>query len=243
MSPAFTIVVAWLWVAAPTPPDESVLRAADRAAAYVREGRYDDAVAVIEEASRSKDHPVFIYVRGIIEEERGHCTEAIEYYDAYLALDVPDVDAREAGRRKERCVRLLEAARENAPAASPDPAPDPEPPRDDGLDDARWYADPAGVTLLVVGAAGLAAGAGLHLQARADERAAERAQTVGAYDRLAGRAESLSRWGIATMSVGGALLVAGIVRYAVVGARAAKHRRRDATVRVRFRGPTVALTF
>jgi hypothetical protein len=103
--------------------------------------------------------------------------------------------------------------------------PEPAPPRPK---QPPWYADPAGVTLTVVGVVGIGVGAGLYTQARADARAAGEATTLGAYETRATRAERFSRAGIATMSVAGALVVAAIIRYAVVGARARKQSRGSA---------------
>jgi tetratricopeptide (TPR) repeat protein len=237
------LLPVWLLLAAPSPPDDSVLEAADRAAAHVKAGQYDEAVAVIEQAAKTQEHPVFVYVRGFIEEERGHCAEAIEHYDLFLALDVPEVDAREARRRKERCERLLQVAAQppTVPAIDP-PLADPSPEGSTRVA-APWYADPAGATLVVLGVAGAGTGLGLYLQAQADERAAKRSGTVGGFDRLARRAEALSRGSIAALSIGAALLVAGIVRYAVVGTRSSRRRDSARAAKLDLTGPTLTLSF
>ncbi len=201
---------------------DPVRAAADKAAVLVGEGRYEEAMDTLDAAQKQQADPVFVFMRGVVEEERGNCQAAITHYDEFLKLGVPEVDAKEARRRRERCQRLLER-----PAPSPPPpvvetpadvAPRTQPPR-------PWYTDPAGLTLTVVGVAGVAVGAALYTQATADARAARDATVLQLYDSRATRAERWSRAGIATMSVAGALLVAGIVRYAIVGSRPRRARR------------------
>lgn len=232
-----------------------------RAAAHVEAGRYEQALAVLDEAERERPLPVFVYVRATVEERRGRCEQAMALYRDFLAHDVPQADAEDARRGQARCRAALGLPAEDAVVAEPpagddtggevepdapdgierdtDPAPaaadDREPPRA-----RRWYADPLGGALMAGGVVGLGVGIGLSAQSRADARAADDAASLQTFDDRAQRAIRLDRAGIATMAVGGALLVAGAVRYAVVGTR---DRRRVAIVPSTLRrGALVQLT-
>ncbi len=220
MSLAATILQVALLVAAPDP--DPVRAAANEAAVLVREARYDEAMQRLDRAeAEAGSKPVFVYMRGVVEEERGNCVSAIEYYDQFLALEVPEVDAAEARRRRTKCERMLPPPPIPEPATvePPEPPPPEPPPR-------PWYADPAGVSLTVVGGAGLVAGATLYVLARSNERAAESAAVLETYDESGTRAERLSRAGIVTLSVAGAVIVGAVVRYAIVRRRGKKARSR-----------------
>ena len=225
-------LLGWLSLHGPDP----VRAAADEAAVLVQEERYDEAMATLDAAERERADPVFVFMRGVVEDERGNCEAAIEHYDRFLALDVPEMDAQEARRRRDRCAQQLPPPPKHedpvatpAPPPATTPVPPAAPPRDAPSPPPRkWYADPAGVTLSVVGIAALATGAGLYTQAQADARAARESTVLDRFDERATRAERLNRAGIALLSIGGAIVVAAIVRYAVVGARARKRRQRAA---------------
>lgn len=200
---------------------DPVRAAADEAAVLVREARYDDAMKTLDDAEAKQKDPVFVYMRGVVEEERGNCEAATAHYEEYLALDIPEVDAKEARRRRARCERLLESRKPPPPTVQPDT----EPPLAESRRPLRpWYADPAGLVLTAVGTTAVAAGAGIYAQALSDENAAKRATVLEMYDERGTRAERLSRAGIATMSIGGAIVLAGIIRYAIVGAKRRKQR-------------------
>ena len=65
----------------------------------------------------------------------------------------------------------------------------------------------------------LAIGGGLYGRAKADERSAMKATDVISYGERIDRAFTLSRAGVSVMIFGGALVVGGVVRWAVVAAR------------------------
>lgn len=251
-------------VAAPARDEAAYVRdVVGRAAAHVEAGRYEQALAVLDEAERERPLPVFVYVRATVEERRGDCERASVLYREFLAHDVPEADAEDARQGQARCREAL-----GLPAEDPVV---PEPPASeqageasdregrDGVDgergdevdrgpgdgrepprSRRWYADPLGGVLMAGGVAGLGVGLGLYVQSRSDARAADDASSLQTFDDRAQRAVRLDRAGIATMAVGGALLVAGAVRYALVGTR---DRRRVAIVPSGLRrGALVQLT-
>lgn len=205
-----------------------------RAAAHVERRRYAEALAVLDQAERERPLPVFLYVRATIEERRGNCEGAVALYRRFLALDVPAKDAEDARRGVQRCegepARVPEPEVVPAPAtdaAATDASPSSDPSRTDRPPPRPWYADPWGGALVGVGVVGVGVGVGLVVQSRIDARAAADATGLQAFDDRSLRAVALDRAGIATMAVGGALLVAGAIRYTLVGTR---ERRRVALV-------------
>jgi tetratricopeptide (TPR) repeat protein len=105
---------------------------------------------------------------------------------------------------------------DDAPAVLPESHPAPRPPAPPAAAAARWYRDALGLSLVGVGLAGGAAGGALAGIAHA------RLDAAGdSYQKYADARSAPTLWtaGIVTVSVSGALIVAGAVRLAVVGAR------------------------
>lgn len=254
---------ASLAVAAPARDEAAYVRdVVGRAAAHVEAGRYEQALAVLDQAERERPLPVFVYVRATVEERRGDCERASALYREFLEHDVPEADAEDARQGQARCREALGLPAEDPTVPEPPAGDDAgeasdreggrdvDPARGDAVDRgpgdgrepprSRWYADPLGGVLTAGGVAGLGVGLGLSVQSRADARAADDASSLQTFDDRAQRAVRLDRAGIATMAVGGALLVAGAVRYALVGTR---DRRRVAIVPSTLRrGALVQLT-
>ena len=84
--------------------------------------------------------------------------------------------------------------------------------------------DPAGGTLVGLGAGMLAIGAGLAIGAEIDDRRVDRETTHEAHQRRLDRAVVLSRVSWGAFALGGTLVVAGVIRYATLVARSAKNR-------------------
>ncbi len=199
----------------PEPDDVYVRDVVSRAAGHVEAGRYDEALAVLDEAERTRPYSVFIYVRATIEERRGDCERAAALYREFLEHEVPDADARDARDGEARCREALGLPASDAPPDAPTPTTDetfeePPPP---------WHTDPLGGVLVVAGVAGVGVGAGLYVQSRVDERAASTATSLQLYDDRSRRAVRLNAAGIATLAIGSALLAGGIVRYALIATR------------------------
>lgn len=226
-----------VWAAPAADEAEYVRDVVGRAAAHVEAGRYEQALAVLDDAERERPLPVFVYVRATVEERRGDCQRAIALYRRFLEHDVPPADAEDARQGQARCREALGLPPEDTAAAPTTPGDeagdgagvDRDQPEADADRDAgdeveppaprRWYADPLGGTLMAGGVVGVGVGVGLYAQSRADARAADAAADLQTFDDRAQRAVRLDRAGIATMAVGGALIVAGVVRYALVGTR------------------------
>lgn len=209
-----------------------------RVAAHVEARRYERALAVLDDAERTRPHAVFVYVRATIEERRGDCERAAELYLRFLELDVPDDDAEDARRGVARCRGEAPASDPDGPAeASDEPEAAPVGPAPSSLDpDASdeppprpWVADPWGGALIASGVVGVGVGVGLVAQSRSDARATASATSLQTFDELSRRAIRLNAAGIATLAVGSALLLGGVLRYALVGTRPRRQSRVQAT--------------
>ena len=201
--------------------------------------QYDAAVEELEAGLAVDPQPELLYSLGQAERRRGRCDRAIERYQACLALLQEPAAAAAVRLQIERCRAEQPKPPEASPApapATPTPpspstaAPEGEPP--DWVEPAflptraappSWRRDPLGASLTALGLAGLAAGgalvgvavnqldhAGDSYQRYADARSAPTLRTAG----------------LVTLSVGGALVVAGVLRWALVGVRARRERAR-----------------
>jgi hypothetical protein len=80
-----------------------------------------------------------------------------------------------------------------------------------------WWTDPIGGALVGAGVVGLGVGAALLVSASVADDDKLTAATYGEYKVLDDRAESRGRFGVIATAVGGALVLGGIVRYALRG--------------------------
>jgi hypothetical protein len=110
-------------------------------------------------------------------------------------------------------------AAENEPIDEP-PPPDVAPPVDEPPRDRTqrpWHRDPLGGVLVGVGLATAAAGAGV--LAAAQVQSGQQAPTYGMFANQSDRIDSMRIAGGVVLGVGAALLIGGVVRWAVLGAR------------------------
>ena len=209
--------------------------AAARAKAAYDRGDFKAAAAALAEAYDADPQPAYLYARAQAERYGGDCQAAIEHYRAFLDSK-PEAKAAEAARTNlKECEAEVTADAEPEPAPTPDPTPDPTPGPtpdpvtapaegsasvDDGHVDATpWYRDKWGTSLVAVGAVVGLAGVGVYGGAIADRNSADSAGDVDEYGRRIERASTLSRVGIGLMAGGGAILVAGAIRWILVSQR------------------------
>lgn len=219
----------------------------DRGLKLYQRHQYSDAIAELRAGLAIDPQPEILYALGQAERRRGHCDRAVEYYQSCLAL-VNDPAAVAAVKVQiERCNVQQGDARDEAeslpgpdpfapgsPAPSAQPAPEagtpapalqapapvpgststavaPAPARRN-----RWQRDAVGLSLVGVGLAAVATGGTLLgvAEARLNDAAASYQQYADARG-----APTLQAVGIGGLALGGVLVVAGVVRLAVVGAR------------------------
>lgn len=180
-------------------PDDATARF-DRAEAMYREGRYEEAIEILEGLIADYPEPILYFNLGRAHESSGRIEDAIAAYEGYLDAD-PDAPDRDSVR--ERIVRLQERlSEERTEPAPPRPVPAmPPPPRPIV---APWVV--AGV-----GGAGLAVGvtfAGLS-RARSNDARDAPDQITAKSEHDTARRHALAA--NVAFGVGGALLLAGVI--------------------------------
>ena len=223
MSPAIALLAVLLASA----PDPDVVAGE---AAYVAE-RWDEASLAFARAYVSTGDPTYLYTRAQAERRAGRCEAAIELYEEFLGTDPIDSARVAAEENIAACREQLPAIAPSLPSEDPTAAsPDEATPTVSPVVEAearraaprRFYRDAAGDILVGLGLAASATGAalvavGYRTANRADEAADDRAFGLDL-----DRAQTLERAGAVTLGLGGALLVAGIVRWILVERRFAR---------------------
>lgn len=218
---------------APSPPGEDVRAVVDRAEDAFARGDYDAASEHFARAFELEDDRHYLYAWAQAERLGGDCEAAVELYRQFLTLEPPQTEADLARENLERCgadpeptpavtepvspepTELTEPKDEPAPAVQIRPA-EPEPRDRDSRD---WLRDPVGGVLSGVGIAAMAAGAGVLGHGFVLDGDAPSAPTEDEFVDRKDRARTQVIAGAATLGVGSALLLGGIVRYVVVRRR------------------------
>ena len=216
----------------PSHSSKSASAAVQRAEAHFLAEEYDRASEAFAEAYAFDPDHKCLYAPAQAERLPGDCATAVDLYARFLETDPPEPAATEASLNRHRCQEVLDARRPppSAPPVSP-PPPDRPPNASEPL------RDPWGFALLGSGGVAVAVGAGLWGIAIANDREAPQSRTEADFLDHKDKARSRHRAGIAVTSIGGALIVAGIVRLAVL----AKRRGRDSTAS--FSGSGLSVRF
>ena len=220
-------------------PDETsdeaeARRFAELIDAAANRGELDSALRLVDEAQRLYPHHRWHFFRGALLTEKGDCTAAIAEYDAYLAAETDPDNVASAQKGREAC-------EDKVAPPEPDPKPDPpppeatprpeEPPVDTPPKPEPWKRNPAAITLLATGLVSVGIGAGLYFEATRRRDAAENAGALQTFDTELTKANRFATAGITTMSIGGALIIAGAIVFTVV---ATKHRKRPQGLALHF---------
>ena len=196
------------------------------------QGHYEEAIAELREGLAIDPQPDILYALGQAERKRGDCAHAIEHYQSCLALVNDPAAAAAIKVQIERC-QVSSGTREpfdvepwpkesaTGKPAAPDaaaltptatatttPAP---------ASERSWGRDPLGASAVALGLGGIVAGGVLVGLGKA------RLDVAGdSYQQYSDARGWTSVWagGIVSLSVGGALVALGVIRYAVVAHRA-----------------------
>ncbi len=197
---------------------------------------FEAAAAAVEAAYIIEPEPMLLYPWAQAERNLGHCAAAVDLYQRFLESDPPEQVATVARDNRDMCQQQLDeeaAAAAEAAAAEEDEfevieddEPEPEvvpvepppvaPITDDPPKAKKWYADPLGGVLVGVGVVGVGVGAGLMGAGSAAAGKANEQDSHNGYLDERGRATGLRNGGAVALSIGGALIIGGVVRYLLV---------------------------
>ncbi len=192
--------------------------------------RWPDAAEAFARAYAIEPRPQYVFARAQALRLAGDCTGAIAAYRAFIDLAPPPGAIDEARGFIVACggdpmppppvaPRPIASPDDGAPRASDAPLPSTPPRR------RSWWRDPAGHAVGWTGLAIAAAGAGLTIEGLARrERGTRAADEQGYRDARRGGATILHA-GIPLTCIGTAMVLAAVIRFAVLGARGPKRTR------------------
>ena len=212
--------------------DPEAMQAFTDAQAAFNAQNFEEASRLLEKAYMIEPKMDLLYPWAQAERNLGNCDVAIDLYQQFLDAGAEGQFAEAAQQNIDRCKEEVgeEEEEEFIPAPTgdpleddpleeePEPEPEPEPvkEKDDQPKTKKWYADPVGGVLFGVGLAGVGVGAGLLGVAGSTARGADDAATNDGYLEERDRATKFRNGGAIVLSIGGALLVGAIIRYAIV---------------------------
>jgi len=189
----------------------------DKAQRLLGRKKYEEAAAEYARAYAIEPAPFLLYMQGAAEQLAGNCNVAIRLFEKFIAAGPTEVDYEAASSQIESCGGTPPPYPEPEPDPEPfvDPLPDPDPGE---LDPPRRSAarDPIAHALTWPGLAVAGVGAGLLIESHRRRRVADSSGlTEGEHEELLRPAVPMSRAGIALVTIGGAALVAGLIKFAV----------------------------
>jgi hypothetical protein len=195
-----------------------------RAGRLFVDGRYTEAAAVFVQAYEILGAPPLLFGQAQALRKAGDCASAVEVFERFIAATTVSEDREEARRLVALCraampepqeasspIPIEPAPRTPPPRSDPRSNPGADPPRRPGRDVLGGVTVGVGSTLTVLGAVLLGTSHGL-----ASDRSGE---TEDAWLRRSRTIDSLSVTGVSLLAVGGAALLTGIIRYAVIARR------------------------
>jgi tetratricopeptide (TPR) repeat protein len=198
------------------------------------------ASKLLEEAYLIEPNAQLLYPWAQAERSLGNCETAITLYERFLESKPAKQFADAAQGNIDRCREQVESDEgamilddETATdeesgedllggtEAEPEPEPEPEPvtapqKRDAPKKPKAWFRDPVGGVLVGLGLGGVGAGAALMGLASSRAKSIGNVELNTEYEDTKAGAAKLNTGGLVAVSIGGALLVSGIVRWAVV---------------------------
>ncbi len=204
------------------------------------EGNFGEAARLIEKAYLIEPVPELLFPWAQAEREQGNCRAAIDLYGRLLE-EIPEGRMADSARSnialceeemppEEAVVPMVEEDPLEEEYLEPEPEAKPEPvtKTDKPPKVKEWYKDPAGGVLTGLGVVGVGAGAALLIVSNGTANGAPDAASLEDYNSQSDTAVTQRNAGAGVLSVGGALLVAGVIRYVLV----AKKNKASATASV-----------
>ncbi len=215
------VIVLASSLAGAAPKDGKARAAFDEGIAAYQKGDYAGASAAFGRANQIENDVETLFAWAQAERQQDHCDKASELYQKLLESKLPDENKQVVNEKLDECKKILAARKpepepEPKPTTDPTPQPDPRPidkPVDDPERKSRWK-DPVGGVLLGAGVVGLAVGGVFLVTAKSADADAKQATKFFDVLKLNDKADSNGKIGVIASVAGGALIVAGIVRYA-----------------------------
>ncbi len=209
------------------------------AATLFQLGLYDEAAEAFAREYETDPDPALLFGRAVSLKRSGDCLSAIEAFEVFIAAAPPASDIAEAEGQIEQCRAIVKAT--TAAAAEPDPpAPETVDPPPPAIAEARtrprehpWYRDPAGGVLVGVGVPVLATGVGLYARSFALAGSAQ-PDAQSEHESRRDRVRGLATAGVSLVAVGAALVIAGAIRWGLLGRQQRRAALTDAGLRFRF---------
>ena len=198
-------------------PKAEAKKHVERATAAHAHGKYDVALSELTLAYSLDPQPQLLYAIGQVHVKLGHCDEAIDFYERFLASKPDPAAADEAKQAIETCKsHPVEAAPPPAPPPvqePPHPAPPPPPPPPAARGGGAFYSDVVGDALAGAGAVALVIGALEYRSALSDLDSADQQTTYAAHAKLVDDAHSARTIAVVAGIGGVALVGAGVYRF------------------------------
>lgn len=209
----------------PAPVQSWAPSAASEAAELTHARRYAEAAEAYARAFEETGEAVHLYSQAMSLRRAGSCAEAIGVFESFIEQAPPQPDVDAAQTQIAECEALLaRSAPEPEPEPEPKPPPptitEPPPPPEDTAPPRRWTRDPWGGALVAVGSIVAITGGGLLIASATSSAPTD--ETERQHSRRETSVRNTSIAGASLIGVGAAVLVGGIVRYAVVARRGEK---------------------
>jgi len=207
LAPLIAIVLATPLVAHADAKEEALVHLGKAMDAH-GQNNFELAAKELKLAYELDPNPDFLYAIGQVYVKLERCSDAIPYYQRYLATKPPAqamVDTKQAIKTCEK-----QAA---PPPPPPEPEPAPVPVASTTTTTAPWYKDTVGGALVLTGVASSVIGLVMYGSAVSDLDAAEEAPSLAEYDDLVDRARSRRTYSVLLVGGGLVLIGAGVARY------------------------------
>ena len=214
----FAVIVLASPLAGAVPKDGKARAAFDEGIAAYQKADYAGASAAFGRSHQIENDVETLFAWAQAERQLEHCDKASELYQKLLESKLPDENKQVVSEKLAECRKILAASKpEPLPEPKPDPTPEPRPipdnPEPNPEGKSRWK-DPVGGVLLGTGVVGLAVGGVFLISAKGADADAKKATNYFEVEKLNEKADSKGKLGVIASVAGGALIVAGIVRYA-----------------------------
>ncbi len=198
-------------------PKADAKKHVDKATAAHAQGKFDVALSELTLAYSLDPQPQLLYAIGQVHVKLGHCAEAIDFYERFLASKPAPQAAEEAQQAIDNCRKQPE----QAPPPPPPPPPPPEPPHPApapppppaASGSTAFYGDVLGDALAGAGAVPIVIGALEYKSALSDLDSADHAATYDAQQKLVDDAHGKRTTAIVFGIAGVGLVGVGVYRF------------------------------